>query len=100
MRTLIVSTWTVALLFGGAARAWGQDEARALVERAVKAHGGAEALGRIRADKVKLKGTLILRGQTTPFVAPFSKPARSSTFTMWNRRSKFSFEKPRLGRRL
>ena len=69
MRTLIVSTWTVALLFGGAARAWGQDEARALVERAVKAHGGAEALGRIRADKVKLKGTLILRGQTTPFVA-------------------------------
>lgn len=66
MRTLIISTWTVALL-AGAVRA--QDAARALIERAVKAHGGAAALGRIRADKVKFKGTLILRGHTSPFVA-------------------------------
>ncbi|HTU22781.1 MAG TPA: hypothetical protein VMG10_32370 [Gemmataceae bacterium] len=69
MRTLIVSTWTVAVLFGGAARAWGQDAARALVERAVKAHGGAEALGRVRADRVRFKGTLVIQGHTTPFVA-------------------------------
>jgi hypothetical protein len=69
MRTLIVSTWTVAVLLGGAGGALAQDEARALVERAVKAYGGAEALGRIRADKVKFKGTLVLQGHNTPFVA-------------------------------
>ncbi|MGH7226610.1 MAG: hypothetical protein ACRELF_25625 [Gemmataceae bacterium] len=69
MRTLIVSTWTVVVLLGGAASARAQDEARALIERAVKAHGGAEALGRVRADKVKFKGTLVIRGHTTPFVA-------------------------------
>lgn len=69
MRTLIVSTWTVLGLLGGAGGAWAQDEARALIERAVKAHGGAKALGRIHADKVKFKGTLVLQGHTTPFVA-------------------------------
>jgi hypothetical protein len=69
MRTLIISTGTVLGLLGGAGGAWAQEEARALVERAVKAHGGAEALGRIHADKVKFKGTLVLQGHTTPFVA-------------------------------
>lgn len=69
MRTFMVSTWTVAFLLGGAAGALAQEEARALVERAVKAHGGAEALGRIRAEKVKFKGTLVVQGHTTPFVA-------------------------------
>lgn len=69
MRTLIVSTWTVALLAGSAGVAPAQDDARALIERAIKAHGGAEALARIRADKVKFKGTLVLQGHTTPFLA-------------------------------
>ncbi len=70
MRTLIVSTWTVALLVGSARIVRAQDEARALIERAIKAHGGTEALGRINADKVKLKGTLVLQGgHTWPFLA-------------------------------
>jgi len=74
MRSLIVSTWTVALLAGsaGVVRAQddgGRDEARALISRAVKAHGGAEALGRIRADKVKFKGSLVLQGHTAAFIA-------------------------------
>lgn len=69
MRRLIVSTWTVALLTGSAGAASAQDEARALIERAIKAHGGAEALARIRADKVKFKGTLVLQGHNTPFIA-------------------------------
>lgn len=70
MRTLIVSTGTVVLLagFAGAARAQ-EDEARALIARAVKAHGGAEAIGRIHADKVKFKGTLVVQGHNSPFVA-------------------------------
>lgn len=69
MRTLIISTWTVALLAGSAGVVRAQDDARALIERAIKAHGGAEALGRIRADKVKFKGTLVLQGHNTPFLA-------------------------------
>lgn len=69
MRTLIVSTWMIALLASSTAMAQGPDEARALIERAVKAHGGAEALGRVNADKVKFKGALVLQGHNTPFVA-------------------------------
>ena len=69
MRAFIVSTGTVAVLLGCIGAAPAQDEARALVERAVKAHGGAEALGRVRAEKVKFKGTLVIQGHTTPFVA-------------------------------
>lgn len=68
MRTLIVSTGTLVLLAGSAGTVWAQDDARALIERAVEAHGGAEALGRIHADKVRLKGTLVVRGHTTPIV--------------------------------
>jgi hypothetical protein len=72
MRKRIVSIWSVALLITGTVFAQAPDnakEARALIERAVKAHGGAEALARVRADKVKFKGTLVLRDHSTPFVA-------------------------------
>lgn len=70
MRTLIVSTGMVVLLagFAGTARAQ-DDEARGLIARAVKAHGGAEAIGRVHADKVRFKGTLVLQGHNTAFVA-------------------------------
>ena len=69
MRTLVVWLGMLVLLPGSAGGAWAQEAARALIERAIKAHGGAEALGRVRADKVKFKGTLVLQGHTTPFVA-------------------------------
>lgn len=69
MRTLIVSTGMVVFLANSAAIAQAPDEARALVERAVKAHGGAEALDRVRADKVKIKGALVIQGHNAPFVA-------------------------------
>jgi hypothetical protein len=68
MRTLIVSTWTVVLLAGSAGEGRAQDNARALIERAIKAHGGAEALARIHADKIKFKGTFVAPGHNTPFI--------------------------------
>jgi hypothetical protein len=68
MRTHIVSIGIIVVL-GCTGAAAAQDEARALVERAVKAHGGAEALGRIHAEKVKFKGTLVVQGHTAPFLA-------------------------------
>jgi|SRR5579875_2531585 hypothetical protein len=69
MCKFMVSTWTVIFLAGSPAMAQEQEAARALIERAIKAHGGAEALGRIHADKVLFKGTLVLQGHTTPFLA-------------------------------
>jgi hypothetical protein len=73
MRTLILSTGTVVLLFGcsgvvGAQDDKAREEALAIIERAVRAHGGAETLGRIQAEKVKFKGTLVVRGHTTPIL--------------------------------
>jgi hypothetical protein len=69
MRKGIVSTWTLVLLVSSAGAAEAQqDEARALIERAVQAHGGAEALGRIHAEKVKFKGTLVVQGHTASIV--------------------------------
>lgn len=73
MRTLILSTGTVVLLVCSAGTAFAQDdksrqEARALIERAIRAHGGAEALGRVQAEKVKFKGKLIVLGHTTPIL--------------------------------
>lgn len=69
MRAFIVSIIPIALLVWTGAAAAQQDEARALVERAIKAHGGSEALERIHADKVKFKGTLVLPDHTAPFLA-------------------------------
>jgi hypothetical protein len=69
MRTHLFSLGAVALLVCTRATPAQQDEARALVEKAIKAHGGSEALGRIHADRVKFKGSLVLPGHTAPFLA-------------------------------
>lgn len=74
MRTGILATGAVVLLvcFAGAAPAQDEkarDEARAIVERAIQAHGGAEALTRIRAEKIKFKGKLVVvGGHTVPIL--------------------------------
>src|SRR5262245_24440883 len=62
-RTLLLAG---GLLFVGAS-ARGQESAKAIVERAIKAHGGEERLSRHRADKVRLKGTLVLGAREVPF---------------------------------
>lgn len=64
----IVCTGIAVLLASSAGMAWAQDDARAILSRAIKAHGGVEALSRIRADKVKFKGTLVLQGHNTPII--------------------------------
>lgn len=69
MRAFLVSIIPIALFVWIPAAAAQQDAARALVERAIKAHGGSEALERIHAEKLKFKGSLVLPGHTAPFVA-------------------------------
>jgi hypothetical protein len=58
-----------AALLAPAGPAAAQETPRATIERAIQAHGGAERLSLVRADKVKLKGTLIAAGKATPFTA-------------------------------
>lgn len=73
MRTLLLWIGTFVLLMGSAGSAGAQDdktrgEARTLIERAVRAHGGAEVLRRIRAEKIKFKGTIVTQGHTRPIL--------------------------------
>ncbi len=44
-----------------------QDGARAMIERAIVAHGGQARLSGVRADKVKLKGTLHFGSTVVPY---------------------------------
>lgn len=43
-----------------------------IVSKAIAAHGGLEALSKARADKVRLKGTMMLQDKPVPFVAETS----------------------------
>jgi hypothetical protein len=68
MRKLAVSVGAVALLLGTSGPAAAQESARAVIERAIAAHGGRERLARVRADRVKIRGTLMAKTEV-PFVS-------------------------------
>jgi hypothetical protein len=53
----------------GAGPALAQETTQALIERAIRAHGGQERLARARADRVKMKGTLAVGTARVPFVS-------------------------------
>jgi hypothetical protein len=79
MRTLL--SFTVALALVPAARA--RDDARAIVEKAIEAHGGAATLDKYPAGRVKSKGTVVLQNTEFPFTsqAVYQMPNRvRSTF--------------------
>jgi hypothetical protein len=67
MRKFPRLVWTAAVLFGLVGGARAQETPRAVIERAVKAHGGQERLAKIRADRVKIKGTLLVGAKEQPF---------------------------------
>jgi hypothetical protein len=58
-------TVCVALLLAGPAVA--QETAQDVLDRAIKAHGGAAQLAKARADRVKIKGHLVLNDKEVPF---------------------------------
>lgn len=68
MRKLLLAACVAALSFGPAF-ASPADEAQAIIERAIKAHGGLDRLSRVHADRVMNKGFLIVNGKETPFLA-------------------------------
>src|SRR6267142_4530872 len=63
MRTLMLLCTVVGLLgLAGPARA--QDDPRSVIEKAVKAEGGAEKLSKLGTSRAKARGTMELMGQT------------------------------------
>jgi hypothetical protein len=63
-----------------------QDNARAILERAIKAHGGQERLTQVRADRAKLKGTLLLGDKRVPFTGEIlvQLPGQMKTMVAFN----------------
>jgi outer membrane lipoprotein-sorting protein len=77
-------TWMVALtLTVPAGRVAAQEEtAKAIIERAIEAHGGEERLARIHASRVRYRGTFfLLMDQTRAFIAEttFQLPSQFKT---------------------
>src|SRR4051794_7527394 len=54
------SFWLALALFGLPPWALAQSTPRAVIEKAVQAHGGAEQLARLKALRIKSKGTVAL----------------------------------------
>jgi hypothetical protein len=74
-----------------AARADDAADARALVDKAIKAHGGAEAIAKVPAITVKFKGTVHTMGMGLPFVG--------EVVTQGNDRSKLDIEVEVMGQK-
>jgi hypothetical protein len=73
MRKAVWPAGTAGLLLLLAARpAPAQETPRTLIERAITAHGGSERLSRVRAEKVRLQGTVIMPGKNGPLTATFT----------------------------
>jgi hypothetical protein len=62
MRTCLSGALAIGLLLAGSPWARAQDDAKAIMDKAVKAHGGAEVLGKNKAQQAKSKGRLELFG--------------------------------------
>ena len=60
---------SVALLCILAAPTLAQDEAKAVIERAITAHGGAEKLDKFVAGRVQSKGSIAAQGGQVPFTS-------------------------------
>jgi hypothetical protein len=62
MGTSVRLAFAVVLLAGLSGRATAQEEPRAVIERAITAHGGAERLAAARAGQTRTRGTVHLGG--------------------------------------
>ena len=55
-------TFVLTLALGLAVPAAAQDSPKAVIEKAIKAHGGADPLTKFTAERVSIKGTLSIMG--------------------------------------
>ena len=66
MRALCALAGLLLLVAGSASADEAQEEARAILGRAIRAHGGAEKLAKLRAMRRKLKSTIWINGDAVP----------------------------------
>ena len=64
MRKAFVSIIVAGLYLVAVQPLSAQDEAHAIIEKAIKAHGGAEKLSQVKATQTKAKGTLEIMGMS------------------------------------
>jgi hypothetical protein len=78
MRRLLYSALALAVV-APAGRA--QDDAKAVIEKAIKAHGGAEALDKYKAGRIKSKGVVTVAGMeiTVAGTSVFQLPNQSKS---------------------
>src|SRR5208283_1520185 len=69
MRHILLPALAAGLLLGIAERGLAQDDARILVEKAIKAHGGEKNLTRFKAERAKARGVFYKGDTETPFTA-------------------------------
>lgn len=69
MRTLLTVGLFTVLTLAGQTRLAAQDDATAIIARAIKAHGGAEALNKTKTASTKSQGTMMVFGQEVAFVS-------------------------------
>jgi hypothetical protein len=67
MRSGCWSLLVLVLLVGWGHPVPAQDGSRAVIERAIQAHGGMQRLSQLRADRVKIKGSLFLNDKAVSF---------------------------------
>jgi hypothetical protein len=72
MRKLFAAVVAAGVLLGGLGRAAAQDEARAVIARAVQAYGGEAKLARLRCVRTTTRGTLQLPSGEATFAAETS----------------------------
>jgi hypothetical protein len=69
MRKSCLAAAVAVLLLGVCGRVGAQDDARAVIARAVQAYGGEARLARLRCGRITTKGTLHLPGAPSGFAA-------------------------------
>jgi hypothetical protein len=67
MRWIATRHLAVALLLTMTATLPAQDDVRAVIEKAITAHGGQEKISRIKAVRTTTRGTLIINGSEASF---------------------------------
>jgi hypothetical protein len=67
MRKFLLAAAAMGVTLLVAPRSHAQGEAKAIIEKAIKAHGGADKLAKTKAMRTVSKGTVDVMGQTLPF---------------------------------
>src|SRR5205823_2538035 len=71
MRTTLCATLAAGLLLAGAVRADDEAAVRAVIDKAVKAHGGAEKLAKYKGSITKMKGKFHSLGMPIDYTGEF-----------------------------